>query len=508
MLLARIIVFLIILFVFIRPVYTAYLFTYPRRFRVTFRTPSDLGTTYQDVRLTATDGETLAGWYVPSRNGAAIILLHGHSGNRLAVMFHAEALLRAGFGLLMLDLRAHGDSGGKLFAMSSQLIDDGLTAVAFVNKQPDVQPGKIGVMGVSVGGTMALLTATRTVAIRAVAVDAPAPATLADYPSPASWLDKLVKRPLATYFTRMTAIFSKTSPLPPTSEQLATMIPRPIFFIASGSHQEKAITRQFYQHTPQPKHLWEIPGTNYSAAWVTHPDEYAHKLRLFFTQTLLENKTHQLNFMPGESVATPKTEPEVNQLLADTPYTVASDVTLSVGMANLVALTMIPISWVLFFLPYQFIWGASVLDSLVSLVTLNGWLLLGILFGSVIVHELLHVIGYRWVGKVPMSKLHIGMQWKYLTPFAHCQAPLSVNAYQIAVALPGIALGLIPGWLGLVTGSGLLVLYGTLMLIAAGGDAAILWAIRGLAGDVVVLDHPSRVGCYTLTRKPDATSEE
>ena len=40
-------------------------------------TPADAGHEYEDVTLTTEDGLTLSGWYIPSRNGAAAILLHG-----------------------------------------------------------------------------------------------------------------------------------------------------------------------------------------------------------------------------------------------------------------------------------------------------------------------------------------------------------------------------------------------------------------------------------------------
>src|SRR6266508_5084903 len=45
-------------------------------------------TTYEDVSFTTADGLTLVGWYVPSRNGAAIIALHGSGGNRPGTLEH------------------------------------------------------------------------------------------------------------------------------------------------------------------------------------------------------------------------------------------------------------------------------------------------------------------------------------------------------------------------------------------------------------------------------------
>ncbi len=38
---------------------------------------------YEDVALTTSDGLRLSGWYIPSQNGAAVILLHGYGTNRI-----------------------------------------------------------------------------------------------------------------------------------------------------------------------------------------------------------------------------------------------------------------------------------------------------------------------------------------------------------------------------------------------------------------------------------------
>ena len=49
------------------------------------RTPADLGVAFSDVTFPSGDGVELAGWYVPSRNGAAVIAFPGG-----AMRCHAE----------------------------------------------------------------------------------------------------------------------------------------------------------------------------------------------------------------------------------------------------------------------------------------------------------------------------------------------------------------------------------------------------------------------------------
>ena len=56
--------------------------------------PFDLA--HEDVSLHTRDGLRLAAWYVPSRNGAAVVVVHGGGGTRNGSERHARMLARAG----------------------------------------------------------------------------------------------------------------------------------------------------------------------------------------------------------------------------------------------------------------------------------------------------------------------------------------------------------------------------------------------------------------------------
>lgn len=114
---------------------------------------------------------------------------------------------------------------------------------------------------------------------------------------------------------------------------------------------------------------------------------------------------------------------------------------------------------------------------------------------SIVLHELLHGLGY-YLGGATWSQIKYGV--KQLTPYAHCEIPLSLNAYRLAVILPGFILGVMPAVVGILSGSGVLTLYGTIMTAAALGDALILWLLRDAPPAAKVQDHPSKVGCELL----------
>ena len=59
-------------------------------------TPSSMGLAYESVTLLTTDdGVRLAGWYMPSTNRAAVVLLHGAGSTRSDVLDEAAVLARA-----------------------------------------------------------------------------------------------------------------------------------------------------------------------------------------------------------------------------------------------------------------------------------------------------------------------------------------------------------------------------------------------------------------------------
>lgn len=274
-------------YIWFRPYYAAYLFVRPPRMKIAYFTPTNLGVTYEDIILTSQDGVKLAGWYIPSRNKAAVILLHGHSGNRLGVIHQAEALLQAGYGILMYDLRAHGGSGGTRFARGQASVDDLLAAVAYLSKRPDVQPGGIGVMGISVGGLFALQAAAQTVAIRAVAGEGTSPAVLADVPPPTSWLRRYGYWQQQLYM-RFILRLARQKALPSNAVAVARLGQRPLLLIAAGEGAEVKMLQNLVDGV-ETAGVWQIPEAMHGMGWHARKDEYNHRLVAFFDAALIHH---------------------------------------------------------------------------------------------------------------------------------------------------------------------------------------------------------------------------
>lgn len=184
-----------------------------------------------------------------------------------------------------------------------------------------------------------------------------------------------------------------------------------------------------------------------------------------------------------------------------------TDRSASLATANLYALGgALPVLAALA-VPFGLAWGwAALADGLLWWADRPLVLLVALAVG-VLVHEALHAAAWQLAAQPPKGSIRLGFSWKALTPYAHCAAPMPARAYRIGAATPGVLLGLVPVALACASGSGALLAYGLLFTLAAGGDALILWLLRGVPPTAHVADHPTQAGCIVLDAGTDAQPE-
>src|SRR3954453_2343585 len=124
----------------------------------------NLGANFEEVSFTTDDGLELQGWYVPSRNRAAVIAFPGRKGPQR----QTRMLVRHGYGVLLFDRRGEGDSEGEPNSWDWGGDADVKAAIAYLRQRPDVDRRRIGGIGLSVGGEMMLETAAETDGLVAV----------------------------------------------------------------------------------------------------------------------------------------------------------------------------------------------------------------------------------------------------------------------------------------------------------------------------------------------------
>lgn len=280
---------LVIGFYLIIPIYDANQAIHPTRYPVCCVSPTDLGLNYEEVTLSTSDGLLLSGWYIPPKNGAIIILVHAYNGNRTGVIHHADFLAQNGFGVLLFDLRAHGDSEGEVFAFGWDADKDVFAALSYLQQQPEVDPDRIGALGLSIGGEIVLQAAAQTDQIQAVVSDGAGSRMFTETmlnPNPQQW----IIAPGLWVFYKAGEILSGI-PAARSLQKLVTQIsPRGLLLISAGQGEETALNRIYYAAAGKPKELWELPAAGHINGLFAQPEEYEEKVVTFFEQALLVEK--------------------------------------------------------------------------------------------------------------------------------------------------------------------------------------------------------------------------
>jgi uncharacterized protein len=238
----------------------------------------------EDVQLHTSDGLTLEGSYVPSRNGAAVIVAFGRKGTQ----DHARYLARAGYGVLIFDRRGEGESDGD---PNPYAWDEGerdlIAAVDFLKSRPDVEPGRIGGLGLSVGGETFLQAAAHDTDIQAVVSEGASARSAGEMMSiPDNPLGPVA---MNAVITAGTAVFSDSAPPPHLIDLVDEIAPRPMFLIYATegtAGEEHRANRAFHEEAGSPKAIWEIPEAGHVGGLEARPREYKRRVIGFFDHAL------------------------------------------------------------------------------------------------------------------------------------------------------------------------------------------------------------------------------
>ena len=245
----------------------------------------------ENLFVTAPDGAKLCGWKVrpPSPNGTWVLLFHGVADNRVGTIGQSEILLAAGYGVVMMDQRAHGESGGEMATFGwlerndTRAVIDALAA--------SEHPAHIFALGESMGAGIALQSAGIDPRIEAVVAEAPfASLREASYDyaglqkyallgetffAPGAWV--------MLYRGSKIAGFSAAGVSP---ERAVAERNFPVLLICD----EKDTTlpcrhaKRIYAAARGPKSLWVVPGAFHTAALGFAPEEFRRRVLDFFHQ--------------------------------------------------------------------------------------------------------------------------------------------------------------------------------------------------------------------------------
>jgi dipeptidyl aminopeptidase/acylaminoacyl peptidase len=235
-------------------------------------------------------GTVIQGWYVPSKNRAAVLLLHGAGGDRSSLLPEARLLVARGFGVLTIDLPGHGESGGSINWARGER-ESVAAAVEWLSRKDDIDASRLGAYGFSLGGYILAQVAAREPRLRAcVFAGTPSdPREQVRFQHRRHWL--FAQLPALWVLRRGGMDLDVRA-----RDFIGKIAPRSVLVIQGTDDQtvSAAMGEELFARAGEPKELLLIPGGGHGGFDTTA--EYGSRLATFFERALLG---------PGPSGAAP-----------------------------------------------------------------------------------------------------------------------------------------------------------------------------------------------------------
>ena len=250
------------------------------------------GAAKEDFLVRASDGVELLGWKVRARTPSAnwVLLFHGVSDNRTGVLGAAEILLRHGYNVVMMDSRAHGESGGTMATYGWKERYDTVAIVDALYSSEHVQ--HLGALGVSMGAAIALQSAAVEPRIEGVVAEDPfADLREVSYDYAGLFLSPLLGK---TIFRPATMLamheMGKAGGFRPedASPEKAVAARSFSILLICGTEDHRIPCRhaeRIYKAALGSKEVWVVAGAGHAAALGHAPAEYENRVASFFGKT-------------------------------------------------------------------------------------------------------------------------------------------------------------------------------------------------------------------------------
>jgi uncharacterized protein len=237
---------------------------------------------YREVGFEATDGVDISAWYRPTQNGATIIVVHGGGGDRTGAVAHAKLLVRHGYGVLLHDARGRGKSEGVQNSYGWGWPKDIAGAIRFLKTRDEVDPERIGALGLSTGADILIQVAGQGTDLKAVVADGTYAGSFEDGQRIMGFT---AITPFAALEFATVGITSGTTP-GPVIEDMMKRITSPLLLVAAGPPEKDAGELYDRAAGDRPVDVWYLPDVGHTAAIRQAAAEYERRVTTFFDDAL------------------------------------------------------------------------------------------------------------------------------------------------------------------------------------------------------------------------------
>lgn len=269
--------------------YTAHYISGPRRRAVPAYTfsPWEVQVDHERISFTTEDGITIRGWWFARPESDKVIIgLTGHRGSKPDLLGIGSGLWRAGNNVLLFDYRGCGESDTGRQSLAHHELFDARAAVQYVFER--MPQARLGVIGYSMGGALAILLAASEPGIRAVVADSPF-ATMRDVIDYAYRRRRLPSRPLLELTDVLTRWrygypFHAVRPL----DVVAQIAPHPLLLIHGTADAVIPVKHSYwlYEAAREPKDLWIFEGAAHCGGYFVDRPAYVTRVAQHFEAAL------------------------------------------------------------------------------------------------------------------------------------------------------------------------------------------------------------------------------
>jgi len=205
-------------------------------------------------------------------------------------MLELAALLRRhGYGVLVPTVRAHDLSDGEIIGLGSREMADLDAWWRWLTARADVDAGRVGIFGASMGGSLVLQYAATNAALKAVVADCAFSSITDTVETSVRFFTGLPPFPFAPMIlfwverelgVDASAIDAK--------QWIGRISPRPVFLLQGGADVvvSPASGTLLFEAAKEPKELWFEPTVGHAQFLAERPEEFERRLVAFFDRYL------------------------------------------------------------------------------------------------------------------------------------------------------------------------------------------------------------------------------
>jgi fermentation-respiration switch protein FrsA (DUF1100 family) len=208
----------------------------------------------------------------------------------------ADFLHGAGFNVLTYNMRSRAGSGGEYVTLGVYEQKDLISALDYLCTRSDVDPRRIGALGISMGGAVVILAAARDKRIKAVVDDcgfSDAPSVIAASFEHFIHLPPFPFAPITIWIADERAGINVDSVRP--MDVIGRISPRPVFIIHGLDDYTVPVanSKRNFAHAREPKQLWLVPGAEHAKSHLVAKVEYERRVTAFFDKALQNDDVHE-----------------------------------------------------------------------------------------------------------------------------------------------------------------------------------------------------------------------